>query len=347
MNLREDRSALIDTLPQELTAGTRVPHAGHSLVNFNPCLVLPVVLLLYFSNSLHGYCGHLSLDIPLKMPVKPLAFKGDKKSKKRKHRDHEESALIPATETLQPQDNDEEDTSWVTPDVASDIAGPTLLILPTHPLTCLASDANGSIFASRIENMVEDNTETAEPHDVRQVWIASTVAGSQDVSFKGSHGGYLSCDSLGVLGARREARGLEEGFFIEPVEHEKEKMRWRLKTVASKDDKEEKRYLCAKVSELGGDADKKRVEIEIRGDAESADSSTNITLKMQARFKPRLKQNKENKAKEKVSRQELERVVGRRLEEDEVRRLKRAKREGRYHEEILDVRVKGKHDKFA
>jgi len=39
--------------------------------------------------------------------------------------------------------------------------------------------------------------------------------------------------------------------------------------------------------------------------------------------------------------------VGRKLEDDEVRRLKRAKRQGTYYEEVLDVRVKGKHDKFA
>ena len=68
---------------------------------------------------------------------------------------------------------------------------------------------------------------------------------------------------------------------------------------------------------------------------------------MQARFKPKLKANKENRAREKISRKELEEVVGRRLDDDEVKRLKRARREGNYHEAILDVRVKGKHDKFA
>ena len=68
---------------------------------------------------------------------------------------------------------------------------------------------------------------------------------------------------------------------------------------------------------------------------------------MQARFKPRLKANKESKANEKVSRRELEDVVGRRLEDSEVKRLKKARVEGDYHEAILDVRVKGKHDKYS
>ena len=68
---------------------------------------------------------------------------------------------------------------------------------------------------------------------------------------------------------------------------------------------------------------------------------------MQARFKPRIKASKEEKAREKISRRELEEAVGRRLEEDEVKRLKRARREGDYHEVMLDLKVKGKHDKYG
>lgn len=88
-------------------------------------------------------------------------------------------------------------------------------------------------------------------------------------------------------------------------------------------------------------------QIQIRGDATSITYSTTLRIRMQARFKPRIKASKENKAKEKISRKELEATVGRRLEDHEVKRLKKAKREGNYYEEILDVRVKGKHDKFA
>lgn len=87
--------------------------------------------------------------------------------------------------------------------------------------------------------------------------------------------------------------------------------------------------------------------IEIRGDASITGFTTTIRIRMQARFKPKLKANKESKALEKVTRKELEAVVGRRLEDHEVKRLRKARKEGTYHEEILDVRVKGKHDKFA
>ena len=37
----------------------------------------------------------------------------------------------------------------------------------------------------------------------------------------------------------------------------------------------------------------------------------------------------------------------RRLDEDEVKRLKRARREGDYHEQLLVLKVKNKHDKYG
>lgn len=86
---------------------------------------------------------------------------------------------------------------------------------------------------------------------------------------------------------------------------------------------------------------------EIRGDAESISFNTTLRIRMQARFKPRLMANKDLKIREKISRKELEEVVGRRLEESEVKRLKKARVQGDYHEAILDLRVKGKHDKYS
>ena len=289
------------------------------------------------------------------MPVKPLTFKGDKKPKKRKHREHD-SADTPTTTAASNNTTDQdptEDDSWTTPDAPTDLSGPTVLILPTNPPTCLASDAHGNIFASQLENIVEGHAETAEPHDVRQVWIANRVVGTGEVSFKASHGGYLSCDSRGILGARREARGVEEGFVVEDVgddgigENGRGMGRWRVKTAASGEGGA--RYLSAVVEEKGKaeEGERRKVEVSLRGDGEVGEKVTEIVIKMQARFKPRLQANKETKRNEKVSRKELEVAVGRSLGDEEVKRLKRARRNGTYHEEVLDVRVKGKHDKWA
>lgn len=283
------------------------------------------------------------------MPIKTLHFKGDKKpSKKRKHRADDPAADSTALTTSEPADPTAEDDTWTTPDAPGDLTGPVVLILPTQPPTSLAADAHGNVFGSALENIVEGVPETGEPHDVRQVWVASSIAGTGEVSFKGSHGGYLSCDPLGVLGARREARGTEEGFVVEavPEAEGQGKLRWRVKTTASKTAGGDSgwRYLCAVTSSQSG---AKAVNISLRGDGEADSESTHFIVKMQARFKPTMQQNKETKAKEKVSRKELEHAVGRKLEDAEVKRLKRARKEGNFYEEVLDVRVRGKHDKFA
>lgn len=282
------------------------------------------------------------------MPVKPLSFKGDKKTKKRKHRDHDSDAA--AKSSTANGDPTEDDDSWATPDAVSDLAGPTMIVLPTQPPTCLASDANGNVFASQLENIVERHAETAEPHDVRQVWVANQVPGTGQISFKGSHGGYLSCDGTGILGARREARGVEEGFSVDMIQNDSGKLRWIIQTAATKPDEGDagKRYLSATTDASRKEGDEqKKVSISLRGDEQAGAATAELVIKMQARFKPKVQQDKEDKAKEKVSRKELEHAVGRRLDDDEVKRLKRARKDGTYHEEILDVRVKGKHDKFA
>ena len=104
--------------------------------------------------------------------------------------------------------------------------------------------------------------------------------------------------------------------------------------------------MCAE----GGDDDERASSSappEVRGDAADPAFETVVRVRMQARFKPRLRATREGKAREKVSRRELEAAVGRRLEEDEVRRLKRARRDGDYHEQLLDLKQKGKHDKYG
>lgn len=85
----------------------------------------------------------------------------------------------------------------------------------------------------------------------------------------------------------------------------------------------------------------------MRGDAADMGFETTLRVRMQARFKPRIRATKEERAREKISRRELEAAAGRRLDEDEVRVLKRARREGDYHEKLLDLKVKNKHDKYG
>ncbi|KAJ5758108.1 uncharacterized protein N7511_006802 [Penicillium nucicola] len=268
--------------------------------------------------------------------VKPLTFKGDK-PKKRKIRTTDTENPTPKTRKTIPTEEDPnpEDQSWVSADAASDIAGPVVLVLPSDDPTCIASDANGQVFASKLENLVEGDPSTAEPHDVRQVWIASRVAGTEGFSFKGHHGKYLTSDTHGLLSATASAVSHHESYLA--IASPEVSGTFSLQTHGG----DTETFLCIKENSKAAGG------VEIRGDASVISFETTMRVRMQAKFKPRIRASKESKAYEKISKKELEGIVGRVLDEDEVRRLRRGRKEGNFHEVLLDVKVKGKHDKFA
>ncbi|KAI4099790.1 MAG: hypothetical protein LQ339_005812 [Xanthoria mediterranea] len=259
--------------------------------------------------------------------VKALAFKGEKaKAKKRKAAPTAEDG--PDEKRIRELASDTlEDDSWVNADVSGDISGPVVIVLPSVKPTCIACDATGKVFASELENIVENDPTTAEPHDIRQVWIANRIAGTDKICFKGHHQRYLSSNNIGGFSARNEAISPEETFDC----------------IASNDTPgtfsiQTPRETFISMSDDGKD---------IRGDASTISFNSTIRIRMQARFKPKLKASKELKAKEKISKKELENAVGRKLDDNEVRKLKKARVEGDFHEKLLDVRVKGKHDKYS
>jgi protein FRG1 len=263
--------------------------------------------------------------------VKALSFKGDKKpSAKKRKRAAEEQDAVTQTAPADGADGETDDNQWVSADALTDISGPVLLVLPTSPPTSLSCDQLGKVFAQKIENLVEGLPDSAEPHDVRQVWIATRVVGSEGTfTLKGHHGRYLGCDQYGICSALREAISPEETLTLEALEGKQGVFAIktnRMKYISVNDDKDTP---------------------EVRGDAEEVSESSGVRVRMQARFKPQHKVEKAEKVRAKISRKELEEEVGRRLEDDEVKRLKKARREGDYHEVMLDVKVKGKHDKFA
>ncbi|TPX09306.1 uncharacterized protein E0L32_009498 [Thyridium curvatum] len=271
--------------------------------------------------------------------VKPLTFKGDKKPKKRKRAADPDALVEKAEQELasRAEGNAEDvdnDDSWVSAEGVPDVVGPVMFVLPTDPPTSLACDANGNVFTLPIENMVDGNPATAEPHDVRQVWVANKIAGTENFRFKGHHNKFLSCDKFGIFSATTEAVSPLETFVV--IATPDTPGTFQIQTLRET-------YLAVKEST----SSKANAMPEVRGDAADITFDTTLRIRMQARFKPRLKATKEEKAREKISRKELEAAVGRRLEEDEVKRLKRARREGDYHEQLLDLKVKNKHDKYS
>ncbi|KAH6900643.1 FRG1-like family-domain-containing protein [Thelonectria olida] len=270
--------------------------------------------------------------------VKPLTFKGDKKQKKRKRPDADKPSRDADAESSVQNTNPEaadNDDSWVSADAATDISGPIMIVLPTETPSALACDPSGAIFVLPIENIVDGHLDTTEPHDVRQVWVANRVAGTESFRLKGHHGRYLSCDKIGALSATSEAVSPLESFNIvatngNPGSFDIQTLRDTFLTIKPTK------------SKAGGSTG-----FEVRGDGEESSTTTTFLVRMQARFKPKLRASKEEKAQSKISRRDLEEAVGRRLDEDEVRKLKRARREGDYHERLLELKVKGKHDKYG
>ncbi|KAL2180512.1 FRG1-like family-domain-containing protein [Thermothelomyces heterothallicus CBS 202.75] len=276
--------------------------------------------------------------------VKPLTFKGDKKPKKRKRTDGGEGAGKTGDGTSERQvkaakqdDADaepSEDDSWVSADAVSDISGPIMIVLPSEPPTALACDATGKVFAMPIENIIDGNPLSAEPHDVRQVWVANRIVGTEHYRFKGHHGKYLSCDRIGLLTATADAISPLETFSILPTADTPGT--FQIQTLRDT-------FLTIRPSRSA----KASAPPEVRGDETEITFNTTLRVRMQARFKPRVKASREEKARERISRRELEEAAGRRLEEHEIKMLKKARREGNYHETLLDIKVKTKHDKFG
>lgn len=127
--------------------------------------------------------------------VKPLSFKGDKRPKKRKRAEGDASTAVEGgssdivkTEKTASTEGAGDDDSWVSADALGDVTGPVMFVLPTEPPTCLACDALGKVFTDPIENIIDNNPTTSEPHDVRQVWIANKIAGTENFRFKGRYG---------------------------------------------------------------------------------------------------------------------------------------------------------------
>ncbi|KHN94552.1 FRG1-like family protein [Metarhizium album ARSEF 1941] len=272
--------------------------------------------------------------------VKPLSFKGDKKPKKRKRaaqadRDDGEAGPSRAQKAgINERDLAPDDESWVSADVAADVVGPVMIVLPIEAPSALACDPSGKVFAMPVENIVDGNPASAEPHDVRMVWVANRVSGTDDFRFKGHHGRYLACDKMGFLSATSEAVSPLECFHVVPAADAAGT--FQLQT-------SHETFVTVRP-----DASSKSTSpADLRGDEDKHTAHTTMRIRMQARFKPKLKASKEEKALSKISRRELEEAVGRRLDEDEVKVLKRARREGDYHERLLDLKVKNRHDKFG
>lgn len=146
-----------------------------------------------------------------------LKFKGDKTKKKRKRDNDDEGGTGSSKRREEEQDLE----TWVFPEDASEIRGPTFIFHPTDPSPIsinYSAAANRLILHTLDKEKTEDTDEEPPsllarvPTDVSQVWVVTRVAGSPTVNLRTGtgEGKFLSCDTHGLVSADRDARGPQE-----------------------------------------------------------------------------------------------------------------------------------------
>ncbi|EJD02409.1 uncharacterized protein FOMMEDRAFT_147388 [Fomitiporia mediterranea MF3/22] len=296
------------------------------------------------------------------MPTK-LRFKGDKPKKKRKHVEDGDEAE--PSRRRRREDEEENDETWVRPEKPEEIRGPVFIMHPSDPSpVCISFDSTrGRAVISSLDkdkgakdgeaedagdNKEEGSLLSREPTDVSQVWVATRVAGSDTLTLRtgtaSSTGSgetkFLSCDDHGIVSAFREARGPQESWtpLVLPDG-----------MIAFQNIYE--KYLG--IDEVAGGGR------SLRGDAEEIGFNERFWVKVQSRYKreaseeERKKKFKEGEGKSKIDEAGTNRTyqawgAGRSIvSKEDKAELKKARKEGKLAEALLDRRAKLKSDRFC
>jgi protein FRG1 len=268
-----------------------------------------------------------------------LKFKGDKIKKKRKREHHDESS------TSKRVDEDEDPETWVLPENATEIRGPTFIVHPSDPSPISVnfdSTRNKIILSSLDKDSTSDTPPLLDrtPTEVAQVWVTTRVAGSATINLRTGtgEGKFLSCDKHGIVSAFREARGPEEEWtpvllpdgmvaFMNVYEN----------------------YLS--VDEVAGGS------LQLRGDSEEVGFRERFWLKIQSKYKKEAHEEKKKREAgseltviDETSTNRMHQAWGAGrsvVSKEDKRELKRARKEGRLAEALLDRRAKLKSDRFC
>lgn len=145
-----------------------------------------------------------------------LTFKGEKAKKKRKRDDGEEGS---SSSRRRRKEDEESPDTWVLPEQAVEIRGPTFIMHPSDPSPiCITYDSTrgrivlNSLDKDKQEGALPVSLLERSPAEVSQVWVTTRVAGSPTINLRTGtgEGKFMSCDKHGLVSADREARGPQE-----------------------------------------------------------------------------------------------------------------------------------------
>jgi len=285
---------------------------------------------------------HLMADSKAPKSLK-LKFKGEKSKKKRKRdEDYTEAASSSHRRRHDAQD-DGSPERWVQPDQATELRGPTFIFHPSDPLPfCISFDATRNRIALQALEKLEDSGSILDrtPSEVAQVWVTTRVAGTGTINLRSGtgEGKFLSCDKHGLVSADREARGPQEEWT--PVVLEDGMVAFM--NIYEK-------YLG--IDEVAGG------QLALRGDSDTVGFQERFYVKIQNKYKMEAyeEERKKGGALDQPSMDEKSTNAihqawgaGRSIvSQGDKNELKRARKDGRLAEALLDRRSKLKSDRFC
>ncbi|KAF6763928.1 FRG1-like family-domain-containing protein [Ephemerocybe angulata] len=246
-----------------------------------------------------------------------LKFKGEKSKKKRK-RDHD------------------------------DEGGPAFIMHPSEP-SPLSINYSATAAKVVLHALDKDRGEDDEPvklldrtpGDVSQVWVVTRIAGSPTINIRTGtgEGKFLSCDKYGLVSADRDARGPQEEWT--PVVFPDGMVAFQNMY---------EKFLA--VDEVAGGA------LQLRGDSEEVGFRERFWVKIQYKYKKEANEEEKKRkdgasgpsAADELTANKLYQTwgAGRTVTSAEDKKeIKRAKKEGRLAEALLDRRAKLKSDRFC
>ncbi|KAJ3012298.1 hypothetical protein NUW54_g1914 [Trametes sanguinea] len=266
-----------------------------------------------------------------------LKFKGEKTKKKRKHEDAEEGP----SRRRRKEDGNEAPETWVLPENPNEIRGPTFILHPSDPSPiCITYDSTrGRILLQSVDKDKSDSSESPSvlertPTDVSQVWVVTRVAGASTINLRTGvgEGKFISCDKHGIVSADREARGPQEEWT--PVVFPDGMVAFQ--NVYEK-------YLS--VDEVAGG------QLALRGDSEEVGFRERFWVKIQSKYKKEAHDEEKKRKEGLIDEPSIDEASTNKIYQawgagrtvvpsGDKKELKKAKKEGRLAEALLDRRAK-------
>ncbi|KAH9854197.1 FRG1-like family-domain-containing protein [Lenzites betulinus] len=274
-----------------------------------------------------------------------LKFKGEKSKKKRKHEDSEEG---PSTRRRRKEEEEDAPETWVFPEGPNEIRGPAFIIHPSDPspITITYDSTRGRIVLHSVDKDKTDDSESPSikdrtPAEVSQVWVVTRVAGSPTINLRTGvgEGKFISCDKHGIVSADREARGPQEEWT--PVVFPDGMVAFQ--NVYEK-------YLG--VDEVAGG------QLSLRGDSEEVGFRERFWVKVQSKYKKEAHDEEKKRKEGLIDVSSVDEAGSNKMYQAwgagrsvvssaDKTELKKARKEGRLAEALLERRAKLKSDRFC